>query len=190
MLQYGLKYAVIKVSFLSTHDCTCPHIKCRCTSHLISMHKFLDTLHEDCKIAATRGHSFIKWIIKMNKICCELYKVNVNFSMCIVCSVQLSQKSKFSNSKQWTLSSSVIQRENVNKHITWNVFFLWQLFQYNHNLILADSAQAASGEAPTPPMYTALHYTLYTQHCLQCVCHETLQMTSICQMQLRLLKHD
>jgi len=47
----------------------------------------------------------------------------------------------------------------MNKHIAGNVIFLWQLLENNHNFVLANSAQATSGEAPAPPMDTALHCT-------------------------------
>ena len=49
----------------------------------------------------------------------------------------------------------------MNKHITGNVLFLRQLFQNNHNLVLADSAQAASSETPASSSNTAIHCTLH-----------------------------
>jgi len=66
--------------------------------------------------------------------------------------------------KLQTLSSSVIQRKNMNKNVRWNVIFLWQLLQDNHDLVLANSAQATRRETPAVPMNTAFHCTTSTQH--------------------------
>jgi len=68
------------------------------------------------------------------------------------------------------------------KHITWYVIFLRQLLHNNHNLILADGAQAMSCEAPASSIYTAFHYTL---HITICYTHtHTLLLTS-CMPQLQ-----
>jgi len=67
--------------------------------------------------------------------------------------------------KPQTFDSPVIHRKNVNKHVARNVIFLWKLLQNNYDFVLADSAEATSGEAPAPLIDAALHCTLCTQHC-------------------------